>query len=223
MRKFIAAASVVIAGVMLGAGVVSAHHPVIQTSTDCHDDGTWSATFTVQPDANRPSLTWRIVSPDGYAPSGSQQASGSSTFTRTVTAGVDVPSITETVTAKWSNGVTATRKATAYLPQGCTTPTTTTTTTTTTTVPETTTTIPATTTTEPATTTTAAETTTTAAPTTSVVATVTSQPYRSTTSTTTINPVDVTLPPTGNNGGITIAAASILMLGAALTITAARR
>lgn len=129
----------------VGVQTASAHHPLVSGTTQCRTGDTWSVNWSASADAVR-GLTWRILEPSGYAPAGSQADSAS--FTRTASYPVTQASATETVKAKWSNGVQDSRSATVQRPEPCVVDTTTTTTTTTTTVaPTTTTTLPDTTTT----------------------------------------------------------------------------
>ena len=120
-----------IAGMAMFAAPASAHHPLVSGATTCADDG-WSVVWTVQPDASRPALTWKVTSPDGYAPAGSQPAVGDSRFTRTTSHPLDVGGVDETVTVVWSNGVVASGSAHVDRPDECRAGTTTTSTTSTT-------------------------------------------------------------------------------------------
>lgn len=151
IRTLVAAAAITI-GVGIAPDVADAHHPLVSGVAACRTGDTWNVTWTARADADR-NLTWRIVSPDGYSPAGSQ--ADELPFTRTATYPATQASASETVTARWSNQVQDTRtSAPVARPPVCDTPTTTTTTTTV--APTTTTTTPPTTTVpdEPTTTTT---------------------------------------------------------------------
>jgi len=142
--RIVIACAAIAAGVgLIPAAPALAHHPVVAGATQCRVD-TWSVTWTARADVDR-DLTWRITSPAGYAPAGSQ--GDDLAFTRTVTYPGTQASATETVSAAWSNQATGSNSATVARPPVCPVQTTTTTvpatTTTATTVPATTTTAPA--------------------------------------------------------------------------------
>lgn len=166
-RLFVAFAF--LAGILIGLASsmpVSAHHPEISASTDCLTDDGWTVKWTVAPDRDRPELTWKVLDPDGYSPTGSQPALTVNVFVKTVTYPVDQAYATEEVEVQWSNRVTSTRFATIERPNPCPT---TTTSTTTSTVPPTSSSVPPSTST-PTTTVTSTPTTTTAAPSTTTTA-----------------------------------------------------
>lgn len=186
MRKLLVFLTMLVFGTIAVQNTAFAHHPVVSGVTQCRTGDTWSVTWTARADADR-DLTWRIISPAGYSPAGSQD--DSLPFIRTASYPASQGSATETVVARWSNQVQDSRSATVQRPPLCEVPTTTTTSTTTTTTTSTTTTVPetTTTTTEPATTTTQPGTTTTVP-----VVTTTTQPVVTTAPPTTQPPAPTT-------------------------------
>ncbi len=97
------------------------HHPeFLSAVAECAAGDQYKVTSTVRPDANRPTLTWWIESPTGeYLPDEPQVAILANTFTRVEYYSMSVPSVTETVTARWSNNATGTRSVTVSRPTSC--------------------------------------------------------------------------------------------------------
>ena len=97
------------------------HHPEFLTaSVVCFSATHYEGTVTVRPDANRPTLTYWIVSPTGYSPAGEQTAIITNVFTKSILVPLTQASYTETVTARWSNNAEGTRSVTFDRPSSCT-------------------------------------------------------------------------------------------------------
>ncbi len=96
------------------------HHPeLLSVTVVCYNATHYKGFVTARPDADRPSLTWWIVSPAGYLPVGEQTATLVNTFSREILVPVSQASYTETVTARWSNNAQGTGSVTFNRPQNC--------------------------------------------------------------------------------------------------------